>query len=86
MIGEIRKLNDDLEMWALVGPEHKSMWFPAGTMVKIIDWTPWRSGMKDGDYWTIRTLDDEFSATHINELEIGELSALDRLSLIDPDD
>lgn len=54
-----------------------------GTMVRLVHYTPDRPGMKAGNYWTIETLDGEFSATQIYQDELEELSALDKLSLIE---
>lgn len=58
---------------------------PPGTFVRILSYTPWRSGMKAGNYFTIETLDGKLCATQVHLGELLPLDALDRLSLIKDD-
>ena len=52
-----------------------------GALLRIIDWTPWRTGFKAGDYWTVETLDGKYSGTQIYDDELVEPGVLDQLWL-----
>lgn len=52
-----------------------------GTLLRIIDWTPWRPGFKAGNYWTVETLDGNYSGTQVYNSEIADPGVLDQLWL-----
>lgn len=89
MVGKIFKLADpapDLYKERETGDGWEVMEPAPGTFVRLTHYTPDTPGTKAGNYWRIETLDGEFSATQIYQDELEELSALDRLSLIEVDE
>jgi hypothetical protein len=84
-IGKVRALTEETELWDVETNSH-CIWLPEETPVRITNWTPWHKGSRSGDYWSICTLDREYSATQIKDYELGELGVLDKLALIDDED
>jgi hypothetical protein len=56
---------------------------PPGTFVRMLRYTPWRPGMRAGNYFSIETLDGKFMGTQVHLGELAKLDALDRLSLLE---
>ncbi|MGD9726482.1 MAG: hypothetical protein AB7L09_02940 [Nitrospira sp.] len=56
---------------------------PSGTFVRLIFYTPWRRGLKSGNYFTIETLDGAYVGEAVHLGELCELDPLDRLALIE---
>ena len=59
---------------------------PPGTLVRLTHYTPETKRLKAGNYWSVETLDGNYSAAQIYQDDLEELNALDRLSLIKRDD
>jgi hypothetical protein len=83
MVGKIFKLKDPTPILYGDGVAHADI--APGTFVRLADYMPDTPGFKAGNYWTITTLDGKLCATQIYQDELEELSALDRLALLDND-
>lgn len=86
--GTVMKLGDiPPDMWPnkTVGTIGECVDLPPGTFVRILRYTPWREGLRSGNYFTIETLDGEFSGDQVHLGELQELDTLDKLSLIKDD-
>lgn len=81
MVGKVFKTADPAPV--LYTDDNEPWDTPSGIFVRLTHWTPDTPGMKAGDYWSIRTLDGKYSATQIYQDELEELSALDRMSLLE---
>jgi len=91
MVGKVFKLKDPTpelyKEWETENGWHKEVMSPEpGTFVRLTHYTPDTPGMRAGNYWSIQTMDGEFSATQIYQDELEELNALDKLALIEGDD
>jgi hypothetical protein len=84
MVGKVFKLADHApDLWSEEGVRHN---FPPGTFVRLTDYTPNRPGFKSGNYWTIQTLDNKYSATLVYQDDLKELNAAEKLALENPFD
>lgn len=85
--GTIMKLGDiPPEMWPrdIADATHRnSVDLPPGTFVRLLRYTPWRTGMKGGNNFSIETLDGKYAAGQVHLGELAELDPLDKLALIE---
>ena len=52
-----------------------------GTLLRLTKWTPWQPGARAGNYWSVETLDGEFTGTQVHDYELTQSGVLDKLWL-----